>query len=165
MTYEKAAEFVIAAAFEHVGAVKRVEGGNEAEVAAADSAVAAAEAALARVAAENGVAVGDVPAAWPVVVALREAEDARLGLTLAGGREWTIFPAGQRGEFGKLAAAEQRKALRAVVKKAVLHPGTRNGPVEDRITVEFVTPGKPPKWVAPVIEDAPPGFVLHRTTR
>jgi DNA invertase Pin-like site-specific DNA recombinase len=171
MSYGLAVDLIVGKAFAHAGAAIRVDGGNEAEVAAADAAVAACTEAVERAATELGLDVGEMHERSLPVVALREAEDARLALTLTGGTETVIFALGLREEFEALPVGEQRAALRGMVKKAVLAPGSGPGSVrepskkfgtEERLTIEMqdgtwhpahAAPGWKPDDTLPVATD------------
>jgi site-specific DNA recombinase len=152
IVYSKALEWIMLEAARYIGPRKK-DDGNEAALAEAEARLADAREALAEYAAQGGIEPGEVPAKSPLRLAVVEAEDALAALdrpdetfSLAN----ILTPLGVKLHIESLSIPEQRRVLRSVISKVVLHKpedghssreplwASQRGEVRDRLTVYFV---------------------------
>jgi DNA invertase Pin-like site-specific DNA recombinase len=150
--YSLALDYIISTAFAHAGMTVREEGGNMAEVEAADGLIALAREALAEVEALRGTIA---PASYAQAHSdasrgVELAEDARAELALDPGVASLIFPLGNKEAFEALSIPAQRDALHGLISRVVIAPGREH--IGSRLSIEFADGSV---WPAPGGTGAP----------
>jgi hypothetical protein len=152
VAYALALDYIVSLAFSHAGTGVQDEGGNLAEVEAADRLIALAKEALAEVEALRGTIA---PASYAQAHSdasrgVELAEDARAELADEPGVASLIFPIGHKEAFEALPIPEQRDALRGLITRVVITPGRKH--IGARLRVEFADGSV---WPAPDGTGAP----------